>query len=336
MTGFGLLLLAVPLAGCGVSTTPALVARAHGASGPVVPLGAGVRGVELLVEPDDGAATLTRAIRDAASSIFLTMYMLTNRTIIHDLEYAHAGGVDVRVILERHPYGAIDNPNRSAYDTLMAADIPVRWASPRYRLTHEKSMLIDGATAYVMTTNFTRAAFTANREFDVVDRDRRDVAAVRALFMADWDGRPYIPRDANLPLSPSNARPMLGALMRSARRTLDVYGEELQDLAMERELARAARRGVRVRVILPAPTGPDRDAPGVRLVVAAGARVKRLPKSYLYIHAKAIVADGRRAFVGSQNLSAASLDDNRELGVILADRQALQTLQDTFGQDWSQ
>jgi len=54
------------------------------------------RGVELLVEPDDGAGTLTRAIRDPASSIFLTMYMLTNRTIIYDLEYAHAGGVDVR------------------------------------------------------------------------------------------------------------------------------------------------------------------------------------------------------------------------------------------------
>ncbi|MDQ2829325.1 MAG: hypothetical protein M3Y74_09775 [Chloroflexota bacterium] len=55
--------------------------------------------MQVLVEPDDGTRALTGAIRDAGRSIWLTMYMLTNRTIIHDLEYAHAAGVAVRVIL---------------------------------------------------------------------------------------------------------------------------------------------------------------------------------------------------------------------------------------------
>jgi len=73
----------------------------------------------------------------------------------------------------------------------------------------------------------------------------------------------------------------------------------------------------------------------VRLVTAAGVRVRRLPRSYLYIHAKAIVVDGRRAFVGSQNLSAASLDDNRELGIIVADGGVIGTLEDTFREDWA-
>jgi phosphatidylserine/phosphatidylglycerophosphate/cardiolipin synthase-like enzyme len=62
--------------------------------------------------------------------------------------------------------------------------------------------------------------------------------------------------------------------------------------------------------------------------------VHRLPARYLYAHAKAIVADGQRAFVGSENLSAASLDRNRELGVIVADRRAIATLQATFAADW--
>jgi phosphatidylserine/phosphatidylglycerophosphate/cardiolipin synthase-like enzyme len=47
------------------------------------------------------------------------------------------------------------------------------------------------------------------------------------------------------------------------------------------------------------------------------------PNAALYIHAKAIVADagtaGQRAFVGSENFSAASLDRNRELGLLTAD-----------------
>jgi cardiolipin synthase len=303
---------------------------------PRVALGAGVRTVGLIVEPDDGMRLITRSIRDANSSIWLTMYLLTNRTIIHDLEYAHAYGVQVRVILEPHPYGLQSDPNRSAYDNLMAADIPVHWASSHFWLTHEKSMLIDGTTAYIMTTNFTLSAFKSNREFDVIDHDPRDVSALRALFNADWAGRPYVPRDPNLPVSPTDARPLLGALIGAARHTLDIYSEELQDLGMERALAAAARRGVRVRVILPAPSGADHDAPGVALVSAAGAVVHRLPQSYLYIHAKAIIADGRRAFVGSENLSTASLDHNREVGVIVADPDAIHTLEGTFDGDWAQ
>ena len=305
------------------------------AAAPRVALGAGVRDVDLIVQPDDGVRMITRPIHHATRSIWLTMYLLTNRTIIHALEYAHAHGVQVRVILEPHPYGMRSNPNRYAYNNLRAADIPVHWASPRFRLTHEKSMLVDGTTAYIMTTNFTRSAFKSNREFDVVDRDPRNVATLRALFSADWNDRPYAPRDPNLPVSPTDARPLLTALIRSARHTLDVYAEELQDTGMERALAAAARHGVRVRVILPAPRGPDHDAPGVALIRAAGAQVHRLRQSYLYVHAKAIISDGRRAFVGSENLSTASLDHNREVGVIVADPDAIQTLESTFDRDWA-
>jgi phosphatidylserine/phosphatidylglycerophosphate/cardiolipin synthase-like enzyme len=53
-----------------------------------------------------------------------------------------------------------------------------------------------------------------------------------------------------------------------------------------------------------------------------GVHVRLYPddSSSLYIHAKAIVADvgqpGQEALVGSENFSAASLDDNRELGIL--------------------
>ena len=304
------------------------------ASATTVTLGAGTRDVSVFVEPDDGIRPLTRAIRNAATTIRLTMYLLTDRTIVHDLEYAHATGVDVRVILEPHPFGGSDNANQSAYDNLMAADIPVHWSSPRFLLTHEKSMVVDGATAYIMTTNFTRSAFKSNREFDVVDSDPTDVAAVRALFDADWNDRTYVPHDSNLPLSPVDARPMLTALIHSARHTLDVYAEELRDVAIERALAGAARSGVRVRLILPTPSQVDLDAPGVAIITEAGGVVHRLAQSYLYVHAKVIVADGRRAFVGSENISSASLDQNRELGVIVADPGAITALENTFESDW--
>ena len=39
----------------------------------------------------------------------------------------------------------------------------------------------------------------------------------------------------------------------------------------------------------------------------------------LRMHAKIIVVDGARAFLGSENLTANSLDNNRELGILLDD-----------------
>jgi phosphatidylserine/phosphatidylglycerophosphate/cardiolipin synthase-like enzyme len=53
------------------------------------------------------------------------------------------------------------------------------------------------------------------------------------------------------------------------------------------------------------------------------------------MHAKIIVADGQKAFVGSENISTASLERNRELGLIVSDQNVLTTLQQTFQQDWN-
>jgi hypothetical protein len=44
--------------------------------------------------------------------------------------------------------------------------------------------------------------------------------------------------------------------------------------------------------------------------------------------------NGERAFIGSQNLSATSLDQNRELGIIVADPVNLSRLTQTFAIDF--
>jgi cardiolipin synthase A/B len=54
----------------------------------------------------------------------------------------------------------------------------------------------------------------------------------------------------------------------------------------------------------------------------------------LYMHAKIIVVDNKVAYVGSENISVQSLDQNRELGIIVSDPSVLNTLQTTFQYDW--
>ncbi len=108
----------------------------------------------------------------------------------------------------------------------------------------------------------------------------------------------------------------------------------MNDSAIEQALANAAQHGVQVEVILPTAnisTG-DSNSQGIATIKQGGVQVREDPQ--LYMHAKIIIVDGRIAFVGSENISAQSLDQNRELGIIVSDSSVLNKLQITFQSDW--
>jgi cardiolipin synthase len=148
------------------------------------------------------------------------------------------------------------------------------------------------------------------------------------IFDADWT-RGEEPDPGALVVSPTNARDQLLALVDGARVSLDLYAEVLRDPQLLDALGEAAQRGVRVRIIV----SPSADfAAEVKELTASGVEIRL--SSSLYIHAKLIVADGERAFIGSQNLSATSLDQNRELGIIVDDPVNLSRLTRTFAIDF--
>jgi cardiolipin synthase A/B len=114
-----------------------------------------------------------------------------------------------------------------------------------------------------------------------------------------------------------------------------IEAEEMNDTNIEQALENAAQHGVHVQVILPAPgaSSGDSNSQGIQTIRQGNVQVRE--DTHLYMHAKVIVVDGQRAFVGSENISAASLDQNRELGIIISDPNVLSTLQQTFQGDWA-
>jgi cardiolipin synthase len=281
----------------------------------------------IFIQPGDGRAPLLDEIRAARQSIDLEVYLLSDETILQSLEEAQRRGVAVRVILEEHPFGG-GGGQKEIFARLENAGIAVRWGSPVFRFSHIKMMVVDEAVTVIMNQNLTPSAFTANREFGVVTNQPDAVEAAAAIFDADWT-RGAEPAPGPLVVSPTNAREQLLALVRGARVSLDIYAEVLRDPEMLDALATAAERGISVRIIV----SPSADfATEVAELTTAGVEI-RLSTS-LYIHAKLIVADGQRAFIGSQNLSATSLDQNRELGIIVDDPVNLARLTRTFAVDF--
>ncbi len=318
------------LGGCGVVTAGGAAIHSNGAAGgavavPGTPLN-GVSSDALWVEPADGVGNLVKLIDHAQGRIFVEDYILTHRRIVRALERAEAQGVDVYVMLEPHPFGMGTQPQHIA-DELRAAGISFRWSSPAFALTHAKLMVIDDRIAVISTANFSLSGFKSDRDFVVIDRNREDVQMVSQIFREDWDRLPVTDSDRHLVVSPVDSRLRMSSLIGKSRQSVDVFSEELNDRATERLLATTARRHIAVRVILPS------AAADPLFLSRAGVQIRILTNPY--IHAKAIIVDGRTAFVGSENLSEQSLDRNREVGVLFSGP-AVRSLLAVFQSDWRQ
>ncbi|MDQ2785973.1 MAG: phospholipase D-like domain-containing protein [Chloroflexota bacterium] len=294
----------------------------------------------LFIQPDDGHAPVLDAFNNARTRIDLMIYLLSDRDVITALKNASLRGVAVRVLLEQHPCCSGDNAmQRALFGELQAARVQMQWTNPAFRLTHAKMAVVDGTTALVMSQNLTKSSFTFNREASITDRDPVDVAALEALFAADWERSPYAPSDPNLVIANSNARQAFLTLIGGATQSLSVESEEMQDPAIIDALIAARKHGVIVRYIgSTASAGtiaPQRDgnAAGRKRLTGGGASVRLLTAPY--IHTKTVVADGIVAFVGSENFSASSLDTNREIGILTTDTAIIGRLTSVFTKDWA-
>ncbi|HZL19125.1 MAG TPA: phospholipase D-like domain-containing protein [Polyangia bacterium] len=281
---------------------------------PVQPTGAvhAAAPVQILTEPEAGAPAVLDLISSAHASLWMEMYLLTDGPAIAALVGRAAAGCDVRVILEPAPYEDA-GANQPAFDQLAAAGVDVRWSTARFTYTHAKTFGVDHARLVVLTLNLTAAGLSGNREYVALDDDPTDVAAAEAMFVADQQGAVTGVPGGRLVTSPESSRPTALALIAGAETSLALETEELTDGQIVGALVAALGRGVAVTLVWPGPAS-DGGAPFTALT-GAGAVVRSATAPP--IHGKVIVVDDRALYVGSANLTPTSLDDNREIGLLL-------------------
>ena len=271
----------------------------------------------LVTEPDDGMSPIYRLIGSARRSIDMTMYELADPTAEADLVAAARRGVKVRVVLDQNRERSNNTP---AFDELAAHGVEVRWAPTSYDATHEKAIVVDDEIAAIMTLNLVREDYAGTRDFAVIDRSHADVAAIEAVFSHDvaGDRTSPLPKGSDLVWSPGADAPLV-ALIDSARHRCLVENEELSEYTIVDALAAAAHRGVDVELVM---TYQSTWQANLDKLAAAGVHVRTYAEDAArYVHAKVIDVDpstsGERLFIGSQNFSWASLQYNRELGLVL-------------------
>lgn len=333
------LLLAVAivssLTGCG--QTVSVSAKARGVAAHAIKHHAAADQT-LIVQPEAGSTPVVQAIAGATSSVWLQIYMLTDPAVIEALCQAAARGIEVRVLLEESPYNP-GNPNAALSGNQVLAGqlaergVQVKFSNPQFNFTHAKTMLIDGQTAFVLTYNLTKAATETNREFGVVNRSPSDVAELKRIFLADWNREYYRPTDPDLVVSPDNARWRILGLMEQAQTELLVGVEVISDPEALALLVAKRKAGVDVRVLVGGVKKVPANVPAFRYLAENGVPVRSQSRPYL--HAKFAIADHTHAYLGSINLSTNSLDENRELGLIMDEHDAIHVLRDVWLKDWA-
>jgi phosphatidylserine/phosphatidylglycerophosphate/cardiolipin synthase-like enzyme len=274
--------------------------------------------MQLLVEPDDGWAPVLSAVQQARRSVDVMIFRLDRPDVERALAAAVRRGVAVRALIA-HTNTDGERALRKLELRLLAAGVVVARTADDLVRYHPKYLVVDGRTALVLGFNFTRID-GESRSFGLEVRARPVVAEIARLFEADVLRQRWEPSVDDVIVSPVNARERLAAFIRAARRQLLVYDPRLSDPRMIRLLKERIAAGVDVRII--------------GRVAKAGTGLPWM-RPHARLHVRAMVRDGRMAFIGSQSLRRLELDRRREVGLVVRDRAIVKRVQAIFESDWT-
>jgi phosphatidylserine/phosphatidylglycerophosphate/cardiolipin synthase-like enzyme len=276
--------------------------------------------MKLIVQPDAGIAPIISAIKQARKCVDIVIFRLDRREIAKALSAAVARGVSVRALTAHTNRGGEKGLRRLEMELLEGGVTVSRTADDLVRY-HGKMMIVDGRILHVYGFNFTALDLGKSRSLGLVTRNRKLVQEATKLFEADFDRQPYSPGHDRFVVSPENARERLAKFLQGARSEILIYDPKVSDDAMLRILESKAKAGVAVKII-----GKVEEKWQVR--------AERFPGKRLHI--RAIVRDGRRAFLGSQSLRKIELEKRREIGVIVDDGKVLRQMKAVFEADWAE
>jgi cardiolipin synthase A/B len=291
----------------------------------------------LIVEPEDGLRPVHEFIESAQTALLVKQFTFTEPDLIQAVIERHTAGVDVRVMLNPARSGG-DRANDETFEAFESAGVAVQWCSPKFYVTHEKSIVVDGVTALVATFNLCTKYFTATRDYGVFTDDPRHVQQVIEVFDADWEQQDWTPSAYDgLLWSNSNSRLHMARFIDSAEHRLDVQHPKYVDAVILERLLAATDRGVHVRVLCGGAHGISEwdmldTFASLRTLRRFGVKVHK--QKNLRVHAKLLIADDARALVGSMNIDRSAFELRRELGIETADFAVVQRLKDVFDTDW--
>lgn len=333
----------------------------------------GGNSVTLLRDAREAFPAMLAAIRSARRQVLLEMYWFDSDRVGQEfasaLAEARARDVEVAVI-----YDSLGSWEASPamFDDLRRSGVRVIEFNPvmpwkkRFRLTrlslrdHRKILVVDGDTGFTGGVNLAEVWLPEDQDGqgwrdDMIRVQGPAVSGLSSIFRRTWSREGGgelrgVPQGPSGPLGDQRVR-VLGENYLLKRREitraylLNIFRAKksvwitnsyfVPDPSVVRALKRAARRGVDVRVILPAYSDVEIARFASRAMwgglMAQGVRLFEFHRSIL--HSKSAVIDGNWSTIGSFNLDYRSLRANLEVNVAVQDVAFGAVMEQSFRQD---
>jgi len=301
--------------------------------------------------PDDKTFLATRSpitkrvielLDGAQSKVDIANYTFSVRGIEDAVLRAKLRGVAVRVAMDKG-----QEMGDTAATRLRAAGVEVKFVagggSPA-GLQHAKFMLVDDLTLATGSNNWSSTGTTINEESTIVIRSIDGdplLAGFACHFQAIWNAKPNDAgacSNAEVKFAPSSQPiKMLKEELARATKSIDVLMHHLAFEDLVKELAKAAERGVKVRVIVNAADRAEHVGPAWDRLIAAGGRIRYKQTNaelFQIMHHKLAVIDDRVVVNGSGNWSGSAFFKNFENYVRYRDPRIARPYRELYDRLW--
>lgn len=300
-------------------------------------------------EMDGGRKPFINIINESQTSLKIATYKIDDKKILDAILKAQNRGVKVEVLMETETYkhDKTASSNDSALDQLRKAGISVYNRPHWVDQTHHKVIIADSAKTLLTTGNLDEESFDGDsfypkgtRDFTVIITDQGITDEISSVFDGDRDGIRTDRKNPHLIWGPRGQRESLLQLVKDAQKSIWIYQQDIQDSEICETLVSKAKAGLDIRLVMipfPFSKEEDRNFPNQKKLREAGSKVRYLENG-IYIHAKVMLIDAgeetEKVYLGSCNFYRASINKNRELGIILKDNHNIEKIINIFKADF--
>ena len=259
----------------------------------------------IVIKPGKRRAAVIDFIASARRSLLMSIFRCDDLLVLQALGEAVTRGVQVEVLVtgRARGWGKRLKPLAGCLEFMGVSVRRFPKGVPKY---HAKYMVADDCSALIGTMNLTRKSFRNTRDFLLVTSDPEVVSGLASLFRVDMAGAPAQQLNERLVVGPEGSRARIEELITAATRSIRIMDHKLSDPRILALLRDRQRSGVAVEIQQADPLGA------------------------LAPHGRLIVIDGELALFGSLGLSAKSLDERRELAVIVREPELVAKLERQF------
>ncbi len=271
---------------------------------------------------------IVKQINFSEEKIYISVYIFTEKRIKNALLKAKKRWVEVKIIMEKSPY-MTNNINNNFFEIFEKNNIEVTWSNQdNYLLNHAKFLIIDERWI-ISTGNLSYSTFSQNRDVFVITKNREIINFLKKLFLNDFIWSKKIIYHENIVLSPNYSRKKINLLLENAKNEIKIYIPYINDKKITDKLIKLKQeKNISINILVSKNAEKNNN---YKKLIKAWIKIKKLEKSNQ--HSKIILIDNKYIFISSINFSKQSFDENRELGIILKNKNIIKKFDKLFFSD---